>query len=351
MTETVLQYLKRHWKLLLNIVTVGVLVIIVFSIHNELITTFKNLTRVHAWILLLMIPIEMYNYHAQTKLYEGLFKLVGNKVKYKLLYKTALELNFINSVFPSAGISGVSYFGMRLRSDKISGTKAAVVQMLKLVLILLSFEILLIIGVFIMAVGGHINDITIAVASSLSTLMVVGTFAGMMILSEKRRIDATVAFVTRLINKIIHIIRPKHPETISAEHWRHSAQELHDNYVIIKSNYKELKQPLIYATLANLTEVLAIYVVYGAFGHWVNIGAIILAYAVANFAGLVSVLPGGIGVFEALMTAVLAAAGIPISLSIPVTVMYRVLNTIIQIPPGYYFYHRALQAKSVKETG
>jgi uncharacterized protein (TIRG00374 family) len=96
--------------------------------------------------------------------------------------------------------------------------------------------------------------------------------------------------------------------------------------------------------------VLAIYVVYGAFGHWVNIGAIILAYAVANFAGSISVMPGGIGIFEALMTAVLAAAGIPIRLSIPVTVMYRVLNTIIQVPPGYYFYRRALNQKTPEES-
>jgi uncharacterized protein (TIRG00374 family) len=335
MSETVLQYLKHHWKILLNIVTVGALLIVILSIHSELVTTFKNFARVHAWILLLMVPIEILNYHAQTKLYEGLFKLVGNKVEYNLLYKTALELNFINSVFPSAGISGVSYFGMRLRSDKISGTKAAIVQMIKLVLILLSFEILLILGVFIMAISGHINDLTIAIASSLSTIMVVGTIAVMLILSEKKRVDATLSFVTGIINHIIHVIRPKHPETITAERWRRGAQELHQNYLIIKSNYKELKQPLIYATLANLTEVLAIYVVYGAFGHWVNIGAIIIAYAVANFAGLVSVLPGGIGIFEALMTAILATAGIPIGLSIPVTVMYRVLNTIIQVPPGY----------------
>ena len=350
MSETVQQYLKHHWKIILNIVTVGALLIVILSIHSELVATFKNFAKVHAWILLLMVPIEILNYHAQTKLYEGLFKLVGNKVEYNLLYKTALELNFINSVFPSAGISGVSYFGMRLRSDKISGTKAAIVQMIKLVLILLSFEILLIVGVFIMAISGHTSDLTIAIASSLSTIMVVGTIAVMMILSEKKRVNATLSFITGVINRIIHVIRPKHPETITAERWRRGAQELHHNYLIIKSNYKELKQPLIYATLANLTEVLAIYVVYGAFGHWVNIGAIIIAYAVANFAGLVSVLPGGIGIFEALMTAVLVTAGVPIGLSIPVTVMYRVLNTIIQVPPGYYFYHHALRGKSPREA-
>jgi uncharacterized protein (TIRG00374 family) len=94
--------------------------------------------------------------------------------------------------------------------------------------------------------------------------------------------------------------------------------------------------------MANTTEILAVYVVYIAFGHWVNPGAVILAYAVANFAGLISVLPGGVGIYEALMTATLAAAGVPAAVSIPVTVMYRVLNITIQVIPGYFFYHKAL---------
>ena len=43
------------------------------------------------------------------------------------------------------------------------------------------------------------------------------------------------------------------------------------------------------------------------------------------------------------MTAVLSAGGVPAAVSLPVTVMYRVVNTLIQVPPGYYFYHKALQ--------
>ena len=73
-----------------------------------------------------------------------------------------------------------------------------------------------------------------------------------------------------------------------------------------------------------------------------NIGAIIIAYVVANFAGLISVLPGGVGVYEGLMTAVMASAGIPPSTSIPATIMYRVLTSAIQLPPGYYFYQKAV---------
>jgi len=43
------------------------------------------------------------------------------------------------------------------------------------------------------------------------------------------------------------------------------------------------------------------------------------------------------------MTAVLASAGVPAAVSLPVTVTYRVLNTLIQLPPGYYLYHKALK--------
>jgi uncharacterized protein (TIRG00374 family) len=111
-----------------------------------------------------------------------------------------------------------------------------------------------------------------------------------------------------------------------------------------------MRPPLFWAFVANASEVLTIYVVYVAFGHLVNIGSVILGYAVANFAGLVSVLPGGVGVYEGLMTLVLTATGVKSSLSLPVTVMYRVLNTLLQLPPGYYFYHRTVREAKKPET-
>jgi len=46
------------------------------------------------------------------------------------------------------------------------------------------------------------------------------------------------------------------------------------------------------------------------------------------------------------MTGVLVAAGVPASLSISVTVMYRVINTLIQVVPGYVLYHQTLHRPS-----
>lgn len=341
MSET--HWLRRRWKLILNIVTVLALIILVYALRHQVVEVMRNLARVSVWALLLLIPLQLLNYHSQTKMYQHLFATVGNKLKYKFLFRLALELNFVNHVFPSGGVTGISYFGVRLRSNEITGARATLIQLMKLVLLFLSFEILVVFGVVFLAAAGKANNLVILIAGSLTTLMVVGTLVFSYIIGSRDRITRFFTFLTKAANRLIQLVRPKHPETINVERARGTFEDLHSNYDLFKQKYPQLKAPFLYALMANATEVLSIYVVYIAFGQWVNLGAVILAYAIANFAGLVSVLPGGVGVYEALMTAVLVVAGVPAAVSIPVVVMYRVLNTLLQVPPGYYFYHKNLQ--------
>ncbi len=341
MSET--SYFKHHWKLILNWVTLAALAVLIYASRDQLAATIGNLGRVNGWALLLIFPVEFLNYHAQARLYQRLFRLVGNKLSYKFLFRTSLELNFVNHVFPSGGVTGISYFSLRFRQgDDISAGKATLIHIMKLALTFLSFELLIIIGLLSLAIMGRVSNLTILVAASVSTLLLVGTFGFAYIVGSKRRINGFFTAVTQGLNRLIQVVRPKYPETISINKARGVFNDFHDNYQQLKANLSDLKAPFWYAFLANLTEVMALYVFYIAFGHLVNIGAVILAYAVANFAGLISVLPGGIGIYEALMTAVLATAGVPAGVSLPITIMYRVVNTLIQIPPGYYLYQRAI---------
>lgn len=341
MAET--SYLRRNWKLLINIVTVAALVILVIAIRGQLVDTFKNLFRVHAWALLLIIPVEYLNYDAQARLYQGLFKIVGNQLGYRKMFEASLELNFINNVFPSGGVTGISYFGVRMRGQDITGAKATVVQLLKLVMIFLSFEVLIVLGLFFLAIEGHMNSVILLVAGMLTTIMVVGTAMFAFIIGSKRRIAGFFTFATRMINRLFKLFKRSGSDAINVERARVLFEDLHDNYMLVRADWRQLKKPFLWALLANFWEVMAVYVVYMAFGHLVNFGAVILAYAVANFAGLVSVLPGGVGIYEGLMTLVLTATGVPSRLSLPVTVMYRVVNTLVQLPPGYYYYQQALR--------
>ena len=343
-------YLAGRWKLILNIVTLLALAFLIYAIRDQLAATFQNLGNVKAWAILLMIPLEILNYHAQARLYQRLFAIVGNHLSYKRLFKMALELNFVNHVFPSGGVTGISYFGVRLRDgDKITGGKATFIQIMKLALTLITFEVLIVFGLLALVVVGKANNLTILVAGSLSTLLFVGTIGFIYIAGSRIRINRFITTLTKGLNKIIQIVRPKHPETVNIDRVAKVFDDFHDSYYDLRRSHHKLKGPLAYALLANVTEVMVLYIVYVAFGNLVNIGAVILAYAIANFAGFISVLPGGIGIYEAIMTAVLVSTGVPAAVSLPVTVMYRVLNTAIQLPPGYFLYHRNLVTASVKK--
>lgn len=345
MTEQSKGLIKRRWKLIVNVITLAALAILIYAIRDQLAQTLKDIVRVNVWVLLLMIPMQFLNYHAQTKMYQHLFSIVGNKLRYWPLFQASLELNFVNHVFPSGGVSGVSYFGVRMKDANITGSRATLVQVMKVALLILSFEILLIAGLFFLAIVGKASGFVLFIAGILSTLMVMGTVVFSYIIGSKRRINTFFIAATRGLNKLINIVRRRHPETINIEQARSAFDDLHENYMSFRLHRSELGAPFWWAVLANITEVATLYIVYIAFGEFVNVGAVILAYGVANFAGFISVLPGGVGIYEALMTAVLSAGGVPAAVSLPVTVMYRVLNTLIQVPPGYFFYSRALKGE------
>jgi uncharacterized protein (TIRG00374 family) len=333
---------RSKWRVALTAVTFIALAVLIYGVRKDIGGVIDNLGKVNTLALLFLIPIQVINYDVYARMYVSLFRTLGEEVRYRDMYKLNLELNFVNHILPSGGVSGISYFTVRMRSLGVSGPKATLAQLMKLLLLYVSFQPLLVIGVFLLALRGHVNNLIMVIASSIITLLVVGTFGLIYMIESRQRINAVLTAVTKFLNRLLGIFR-RNPETINILGAQNAFNELHDNYKLLKEKWRQLKWPFIYMLLANITEVAAVYVVYIAFGRLVNVGAVILAYAVANFAGLISVLPAGIGVYEGLMTAVLAATGIPAGLSIPVTIMYRVLNMIIQLTPGYYFYQKALR--------
>jgi uncharacterized protein (TIRG00374 family) len=339
---------KNNWRLTLTIITIVALLILIISLRKEITSTLEALKKVNLWALSLLIPIEFYNYHAQARLYKSTFATLKKRLSYWFLFKFSLELNFISTIFPSGGLSGFSYITLRLKSKDVTTAESTLVQLLKTVMLYSSFLLILIVGLLFLAISGKASSFLILIASSLVTFLVIISLGSIYVISDKARIKGFFAYVTKVINRVINVVRPKHAETINIKRVEEIFGELHESYLIFKDNKSVLKKPLSYALLANATEVSALYAVYLAFGHWVNPGAVIIAYAVATFAGILSVLPGGIGVYETLMTLVLAAAGISPALSIPVTIMFRIVNTVIQIIPGYYFYQKAINTP-VKE--
>jgi uncharacterized protein (TIRG00374 family) len=346
MTKTEQEARSKRTKTIITIVTLLALALLVYSIRDQIVQTYQDIQRVHIWAIAIIPFALLLKYHALTQMHREILVFFGERIRYRSMFRVQLELNMVNTVFPSGGVTGVSYFGVRMKDADVSAGKSTIVQFLKFILLFVSFQILLAAGLFMLAIEGQANSLLILIAGSLATLLFVFTLLLGYILSSKRLINKFLSYVTKQLNKFIHFFRRSKPETINASKVEELFSELHESYVQLKGNKAVLKRPLLFALLSNVAEILALYSVYMAFDSFVNPGAVIIAFAIANFAGLVSILPGGIGIYEALMTATLAAAGVPAALSLPVTVMYRILTSVMQLVPGYYYYHKNLHPSS-----
>ena len=339
----------KRFRAILTIVTFFVLAIVIYAARHQIGQTIENLGKVNTFALLLIIPLQVLNYHCYTQLYRGVFAVLDVEIGYRAMYRISLEINFVNNVFPSGGISTFSYFGSRMRDYKVPATKSTLIQLMRFVLVFISFQVLLILGLLLLAINGKANDLMLLITGSIATLLFVMTVSATFVLKKEKRIHAVMVPLTKAFNSFVGMFRRGKPDLISIDRVKAIFSEVHDNYQVLAKNYKKLKRPLIYSLFANLTEVLTLYAVYIAFDQWVNPGAVIIGYAIANFAGVIAIhLPGGVGVYEGLMTGVMAAAGVPPGISLPATIMYRILAQTIQLPPGFYFYNKFVNAKPAK---
>src|SRR5690606_17583718 len=123
----------------------------------------------------------------------------------------------------------------------------------KLLLLFVSFELLLMIGLLILALDGKANDLMLLVAGSITTLLVIGTVGFVTIIGSERRIHATFTAITGFINKAIGFLTRHKGDTISTERAERIVKDLHVNYKTIESRWRELRSPLLWALVVNLS--------------------------------------------------------------------------------------------------
>jgi uncharacterized protein (TIRG00374 family) len=340
------QKIKKDFRFWLNIITLGALVFLIVVSWDQIREAFSNLDSLNVSALLLMIPVQLVGYYAVARLYRDFFIAHGEKIRLKTMFKIGLELNFVNHVFPSGGVSGFSYLSIRLKKFGISTSKSTLAQILRFALTFLSFLVLVLFGMFALAIGHNANALLVLLSSAIVFTTIFGTGVGIFIISKSSRIKSFVSWLPKALNTLFRTFHISKREIIDINNVEATLEDLHQDYVVLRQDMPLIKKLLAWAFLLNVTEIVTVYLVYVAFGQLVNPGAVIIAYAVANFAGLIAVLPGGVGIYEGLMTATLASAGVNKGLALSATVIYRVLQMTVFLPIGYYYYNRALKHNS-----
>jgi uncharacterized protein (TIRG00374 family) len=330
-------------KLWINILTfVAIAVVLVFARH-DIALAFQKMQQLNLWVLALMIPAQLLAFYCVGRVYYHFFKATDSPLPMKTLVPAAIELNFVNHVFPSGGLSGFSYLTLRLKHEGVSTAKSTLAQLVRFALAFITFIGLLLLALVLLALEDHVNRFIMLIAAALTFTILFSTLTVTFVIGKRERIREFTQGMSRALNKVIHLVRPRHPETINLKRAESMFSELHDDYTMLRQDFSKMWPVVGWALLANLAEIGVIYIAFIAHDAWINPGALIIAYAIATTVGLIAILPGGLGVYEPLMATVLLSAGVPGSIALSTTLVSRVVTLVVALGAGYFLYHRTVK--------
>lgn len=314
--------------------------IIVLANFGRLDDFVANLRQARWYILIFIVAMQLLGYYCTAKFYELFTKLFATPPSFRKLYRMSLAVNFVNQAFPSGGVSALPYLNGQL--DEVPSGKVTLTHFVRYLFTYISFTIILLLGFLILILTGNVSALASRLTLIVVSAIIAGSLAAFSIMSNQDWLNGVSNWGAAVANRFATTVLRRHKEVISKQQREHFVAEFHEGYGLLKESKGRWLKPLLYTLGTNVTEVATVYVVFLSFGQVINPGVVIAAYTLANVISVLGVITGGVGLFEATMIATFVALGIPVALATAVVIVYRVLNFVIFLPLGFYFYNRSL---------
>jgi uncharacterized protein (TIRG00374 family) len=328
----------RGW---LTILTIVLLVVVIFFTRHEVYKAWLLLDKLNLWILALIIPVQLFSYYCTGGMIFSYLRSKGNlkDMSHAKMTRTALELNFVNHILPSGGAAGFSYLSWVLARHGVSAGRSTTAQIVRFALTFISFVLIMIVAIIFLVVDHHISRLIIILCGLLVVLCVGGTLLVVYVLGNSKRSGRFANWVTRTGNRIVSFVtRGRKPEVLKSETIKTFFRQIHQDLQAIRADKRILRRPFIWAILANVSDVALIWIAFWSLGTLVNPAVLFVAFGVSSIASVISVAPGGAGVYEAIMITFLASSNVPADVAIAGTLIARVTLVLGTILFGYIFY-------------
>ncbi len=325
----------------MTVITLFLLALVVFFAWPDILKAWHLASTVNWWILGLLIPIQLASYYATGGTIFSYLNSKGNlkQASQWTIARMALELNFVNHVFPSGGAAGISYMDWLLGYHGVTPGRATIAQIIRYVMTFVSFVMLLVIAVSILMLD-HAIARPIIVISFLMVLACLGLVIGSVaVMGNKRRLDRFSAWLVSFGNRFVAwVTRGRRQNVVKAAPINEFFNDLHKDYMDISRDKALLLRPFLWSIPANALDVSLLWIAFWALGTPIDPATLFIAFGLSGAASIVAVTPGGAGIYEAIMIAFLASSGISPDVAIAGTLLARVTLVLGTIAFGYVFY-------------
>ncbi len=312
--------------------------------------TLASLNDMNGWVLLLLIPEQLFMYYAAGKIYFAfLQQRKGFKISQGKLTRISLEINFMNHAIPSGGMSGLAYLVWRLKEYNVTAGQISFIHILRYGICALANAVQTVIAIAIIILTGQLvagGTWALLLAAGIALGVIGLIVVAWLIVRKQKNVDWLSATATKFINKIVRkVSRGKKRKFLKEEDVTRFFGDLRADYLQLKSNRRILWKPFMWGFIYSFLELATYWVVGCAMGHPEILPQIMIAEGVGSVVGTVLVTPGGVGGYEAAFIAVLVATGVPLHVSTITVIVTRVCVLLGTIVCGFIPYQMALLSR------
>jgi uncharacterized protein (TIRG00374 family) len=314
---------------------IGLAVVVIINVGQ--VGQFIHFVRGLRWyVVILIVAVQLYSYFANAKYYQTILGIFSRELGIRRLYEVALGVNFVNQILPAAGLAGAGYLSQATQPEVPRG-EAMLAQLLRQVFSAMGVLIILPFGFVCLFLAGNVSQVTVRLTLILISAIITLSLLLLMLINDEALTRRLSHRFFRFTNRS-KFVRKRLP--LDERRVELFLEEFYNGYRMLRLNFKTMRRGLFWSIIYILIEMLTIWLVFLAFGQLVNPGVVVAAYTLSNIFSIVGGLVASIGVFEASMVGALVALGSSFSLAFSVTLVYRMLNMLIGLPPGIYYYRK-----------
>ncbi len=316
------------------------LIIIFYINRGQLKSVFHLLGDLRWYVIVLVCVVQIFSYWVNGLYYRSILRIFGYEISIKRLFEGALATNFVNYILPTAGMAGAGFLSQVLAKEVPRG-KSVLTQLMRYALSALAVLIMMPLG-FVLILLSHDSAHPIVRVTIISALVI--TVLAFIIVGFIYQEKLLRHFLKWLINNLKRIF-PK----INIDGVRNFVDDFYAGFHAMVKQKRNMLIPFSWSITYILIEIGTFYMAFLAFGKVIDPGIAIMAYLFANIASILGGVFFSVGVFEVGMAGTLVALGQPFAFAVSVTALYRVLNLLIGLPPGAFYYRKFLPKRAAKQ--
>lgn len=323
------------------IITLAIVFYVILGHFTELKTLRELIKDLHVGWLLLVLLAEAGTHVFGALVYKALLKTQGQKVSLWKLVQWYLGLTFMYHVIPASGLTGPLYFTTMLSRQGVPKGAGLAASIMSAFTSYVGFFMLLVFSFFYLLFAHTQNTF-----SPVQLAIVTGGMAAFFFLLD--RLIVHHLWLHKVLNRFATRTKIHRLKTflVRTEEFMDELAEARNQYAKHKSSFF---LPTLFQIGIVLCDALSIWFLFIDLHYSISYVLCLVVVNVARLLGSISILPGGVGTYEAAMIIAFRTLGMELTLATTVTSLFRLFSYWLPIPIGFIFYQRSFKNIQIPE--